>query len=154
MKNHAIFKSLTKEEYDKLIKIFTEKKIPKNTVLIKEGDSGDSAFLLIEGKVSIVKETIYGEDYVVTIIEAGGDEFFGEINLIDKGKRTSTITAIEDSVILEVTSDTLKNFMDNNPTIGYKILWYMTHSLARHLRKADSDVITLFNALVEVVEND
>ena len=154
MKNHAIFKNLQKEEYEKLINIFIEKKIPKDTILIKEGESGDSAFLLIEGKVSIVKETIYGEDYVVTIIDAGGDEFFGEINLIDKGKRTSTITTIEDSVILEVTSDTLKKFMDENPTIGYKILWYMTKSLARHLRKADSDVITLFNALVEVVEND
>jgi len=154
MKNHSLFRQLTQEEYDRLINIFQEKHIPKDTILIKEGDTGDSAFLLVEGKVSIVKETIYGEDYVVTIIEAGGDEFFGEINLIDKGKRTSTITTIEDSVILEVTSDKLKNFMDKNPTIGYKIMWYMSKSLAKHLRKADSDVITLFNALVEVVEND
>ena len=74
--------------------------------------------------------------------------------MIDKGKRTSTIKTIEDCVILEVTSDNLKKFMDNNPAIGYKIMWYMAKSLAKHLRKADNDVITLFNALVEVVEND
>jgi len=154
MKNHAIFKHLTQEEFEQIIHIFQEKRIKKDTLIIKEGETGDSAFLLAEGKVSVVKETIYGEDYVVTIIEAGGDEFFGEINLIDKGKRTSTIKAIEDSVILEVTSDKLKNFMDKNPIIGYKIMWYMSKSLARHLRKSDSDVITLFNALVEVVEND
>jgi len=154
MKNHALFKSLTSQEYELIIQVFNEKKIPKDTVIIQEGDTGDSAFLLTEGKVSVVKETMYGEDYVVTIIEAGGDEFFGEINLIDKGRRTSTIKTIEDSVILEVTSDDLKNFMDKNPNIGYKIMWYMAKSLAKHLRKADNDVITLFNALVEVVEND
>ena len=154
MKNHSLFKDLTKEEYDKIIQIFTERNIKKDTTIIKEGEEGDSAFLLIEGKVSVVKETVYGEDYVVTIIEAGGDEFFGEINLIDKGKRTSTIKAIEDCIILEVTSDKLKRFMDKNPIIGYKVMWHMAKSCAKHLRKADNDVITLFNALVEVVEND
>ena len=154
MKNNPLFKSLSDEEFEKTIQVFDERKISKNSIIMEEGESGDSAFLLIEGKVSVVKETIYGEDYVVTIIEAGGDEFFGEINLIDKGKRTSTIKAIEDCVILEVTSDVLKDFMDNNPTIGYKLMWHMSKSLATHLRKADNDVITLFNALVEVVEND
>jgi len=128
--------------------------LKKNTLLIKEGETGDSAFLLLEGKISITKETMYGEDYVVTIIEGGGDEFFGEVNLIDEGIRTSTIRTIEDSVILEVTRSRLKNFMDNNKEIGYKIMWYMARSCAKHLRKADKDLLTLFNALVEVVEND
>jgi len=154
MKNHSLFKNLTQEQYQKIIQIFKEKHIKKNEIIIKEGDTGDSAFLLIKGKVSIVKETIYGEDYIVTIIEAGGDEFFGEINLIDKGKRTSTVKAVEDCIILEVTSNKLKTFMDKNPDIGYQIMWHTAKNLAKHLRKADNDVITLFNALVEVVEND
>ena len=154
MYNHPLFKELTKEEAQKLLEIFERKEIKKDTIIIKEGDIGNSAFLLIEGKVSVQKETIYGDDYVVTIIEAGGKEFFGEINLIDEGKRTSTIKALEDCVILEVTKDKLKKFMDENPEIGYKIMWYMAQSCARHLRKADNDLITLFNALVEVVEND
>ena len=154
MKKHSLFKNLTNEEYEKVIQIFETKHIPKDTIIIKEGDNGDSAFLLLKGKVAVIKETIYGEDYIVTEIEAGGGEFFGEINLIDKGKRTSTIKTITDCEILEVKSDTLKNFMDNNPTIGYKIMWHMARSCAKHLRKADNDVIALFNALVEVVEND
>jgi len=154
MYNQSIFQELNKDEAEKLAKIFEEKRIPKDTLLIKEGEKGDSAFLLIEGKISITKETIYGEDYVVTIIEGGGDEFFGEVNLIDEGVRTSTIKTIEDSVILEVTRSRLKSFMDANKEIGYKIMWYLAKSCAKHLRKADNDIITLFNALVEVVEND
>ena len=154
MYNQSIFKELNKDEAEKLAKIFEEKHIPKDTLLIKEGEKGDSAFLLLKGKISITKETMYGEDYVVTIIEGGGDEFFGEVNLIDEGVRTSTIKTVEDSVILEVIRSRLKNFMDNNKEIGYKIMWYMAKSCAKHLRKADKDLLTLFNALVEVVEND
>ena len=154
MEKHSLFKNLTKEEFNKIITIFEKKTFKKNKIIIKEGEKGDSAFLLIDGKVSVVKETIYGEDYIVTIIEAGGEEFFGEINLIDKGRRTSTIKTIEDCIILEVTSDVLKSFMDKNPIIGYKIMTHMAKNLSKHLRKSDNDVITLFNALVEVVEND
>jgi len=154
MKKHALFNNLTPEEYELFIQAFQEKHIPKETIIIEEGTKGDSAFLLMSGTVSVIKETMYGEDYVVTIIKAGGDEFFGEINLIDQGKRTSTIKTIEDSTILEINSDDFKKFMDKYPNIGYKVMWYMSKSLATHLRKADNDVITLFNALVEVVEND
>jgi CRP-like cAMP-binding protein len=154
MKKHPLFSELSQLEYNEFIKVFTKKEIKKDTTLVKEGENGDSAFLLIEGKVSVIKESIYGEDYIVTIIDAKGDEFFGEVNLIDKGKRTSTIKTIEDSVILEIDSKSLYNFTDKNPIIGYKIFKYLSQNIAKHLRKADNDVITLFNALVEVVEND
>jgi len=154
MKKHPLFSELSQVEYNEFIKAFTKKEIKKDTTLVKEGESGDSAFLLIEGKVSVIKESIYGEDYIVTIIDAKGDEFFGEVNLIDKGKRTSTIKTIEDSVILEIDSKSLYKFTDKNPIIGYKVFKYLSQNIAKHLRKADNDVITLFNALVEVVEND
>jgi CRP-like cAMP-binding protein len=154
MYEHPLFETLNKEEAQKFTQIFKKKEIPVDTVLIKEGENGNSAFLLIKGKVSVSKKNIYNEDYIVTIIDAGRGEFFGEINLIDEGKRTSTIKTIENSIILEVTRNDLKNFMDQNPKIGYKIIWHMAKNCANHLRKADNDVITLFNALVEVVEND
>ena len=154
MKNNPLFQNLNEEEYEKFIAIFTKKIIQKNNTILKEGELNDTAFLLLAGKVSASKESIYGDDYVLTSIKAGGEEFFGEINLIDKGKNTSTIKSIEDCEILSVTSDELKNFMDKNPIIGYKIMTYLSNSLTKHLRQADKDAITLFNALVEIVEND
>jgi CRP/FNR family cyclic AMP-dependent transcriptional regulator len=152
--NHPIFRELNEIEKQKVLKIFKKREIKKDEIVVKEDEVGDSAFLLVEGKVQVLKKSIYNEAYVVTIIEAGGKEFFGEINLIDGGKRTSTIKTIEDSVILEITRDEFKKFMDKNPITGYKIMWQMTQSCAKHLRKADEDIITLFNALVEVVENE
>ena len=152
--NYSLFEELTKDEIKQLESIFEKKYIKKGTIIMQEGQIGDSAFFLLEGKVSIIKETMYGEDYIVTTIDSNGDEFFGEINLIDKGKRTSTIRALEDCIIFETNSVKLETFMEDNKLIGYKILKYMSKSLAKHLRKSDNDVLTLFNALVEVVEND
>ena len=44
--------------------------------------------------------------------------------------------------------------MDEYPHIAIKLLWVISYDITKHLRKADEDVITLFNAFVDVVEND
>ena len=100
------------------------------------------------------KETLYNEDYIVTEIEAGGDEIFGEVSLIDQGQKNSTIKAIKQCKILKINHKDLFDFMNKNPSIGYKVLFVILENCIKYLRKADKDVVSLFNALVEVVEND
>ncbi len=153
MREHPIFKLLSDEEYKFAIDYFEEESIKKGEFILKEGEYSSMAFLLKEGKVAIIKETIYRDDYVITYIEPG-DEFFGEVNLIDRGLVTSTIKAAEDCVILKIGHDDFVRILDEHPEIAAKMLWVISYDLTKHLRKADNDVITLFNALVEVVEND
>jgi len=76
------------------------------------------------------------------------------VNLIDRGFVTSTIKAKTDCKILQISHNDFINLMDEKPTIAIKLLWVIAYDITKHLRKADNDVITLFNAFVEVVEND
>jgi CRP-like cAMP-binding protein len=154
IQQHPLFKKLTDEEFEKFIQIFEEKKVPSNTILSEEGELKDGAFILIFGEISVFKDTVYEDDYIVTQIKAGGEEFFGEVSLIDGKEKISTIKTSKESIILEIKREVLFNFLDNNPSIGYKIMHYLALQSASHLRKADKDMATLFNALVEVVEND
>jgi len=154
IRQHPLFKTLTDEEFEKFIQIFEEKKVQANTTLSVEGEVSDNAFILIFGEVSVYKDTVYENDYIVTQIKAGGDEFFGEVSLVDSKEKTSTIKTSKESIILEVKRDELYKFLDENHSIGYKVMRYLAYQSALHLRKADIDVATLFNALVEVVEND
>jgi len=154
MKNHPIFKTLTDEEYEKIKDFFNKKEYKKDEIIVKEGEYSGKAFILIEGEVSVIKETIYKNDYIITDIKAGGDEFFGEVNLIDRGLVTSTIKAKTDIKTFEIDHNTFINILDMYPNIGTKMLWIISYNLTKHLRKADRDIITLYNAFVEVVEND
>ena len=154
MREHPIFKPLNDEEYQKAIKFFTKKNYKKNSIVLKEGEYSSKAFILLQGEVEIYKTSIYREDYVVEIIKAGGDEFFGEVNLIDRGIVTSTIKAIDDISTLEIEHNEFVSLIDTYPEIAVKMLWVISFDIAKHLRKADKEILTLFNALVEVVEND
>ncbi len=154
IKEHPIFKTLTNEEFEQFIQIFEERKIESNTILSKEGEVNNSAFIVIFGEVSIFKATVYENDYIVTPIKAGGGEFFGEVSLIDGKASISTIKTSKESIILQINRNDFLNFLDKNPVIGYKIMKYLATQSASYLRKADKDMATLFNAFVEVVEND
>ena len=154
MKNHPIFKTLNDKEYQKVLEFFKKKSYKKNSLILKEGEYSSKAFILLDGVVEIYKTSIYKEDYVVTRVKGGGEEFFGEINLIDRGLVTSTIKAITDINTFEIEHNSFINLIDTYPEIAVKMLWIISLNLSKHLRKADNEILTLFNALVEVVEND
>ena len=154
MRDHPIFKTLNDDEYLKVLSFFTKKNYKKDTLVLKEGEYSSKAFILLEGEVEIYKTSIYKEDYVVTRVKGGGEEFFGEINLIDRGLVTSTIKAISDIKTFEIEHNSFINLLDTYPEIAAKMLWMISLNLSKHLRKADNEILTLFNALVEVVEND
>jgi len=151
---YSIFKALSDNEINEIMPYFQKEHIKAGKYIVKEGEYSDMAFLLEEGEVSVIKETIYKDDSIITDIKAKGDEFFGEVNLIDRGLVTSTIMAKKDCEILKITHSDFVNLIEEKPTIGVKLLWIISYDLAGFLRKADRDVITLFNAFVEVVEND
>jgi len=154
MRDHPVFKTLNDEEYQKVLDFFEEKNYKKGTLVSKEGEYSSKAFILLEGEVEIYKTSIYKDDYVVSRVKGGGEEFFAEINLIDRGLVTSTIKAVTDIKTLEIEHKSFITLIDTYPETAVKMLWMISLNLSKHLRKADSEILTLFNALVEVVEND
>jgi CRP/FNR family cyclic AMP-dependent transcriptional regulator len=136
MKNHPIFRTLTDEEFEKIKEFFKEKKFTAGELIVKEGEYSEKAFILKEGEVSVIKETIYKNDYIITDIKAGGEEFFGEVNLIDRGLVTSTIKAKTNVKIYEITHNDFITILDIYLVIGSKMLWIISYNLTKHLRKS------------------
>jgi CRP-like cAMP-binding protein len=151
---NPLIDNLTPSQQEIAIKYFKEENFDKDEYIVKEGEKSDKAFILISGEVEIIKLTIYKDDYVIDKIKAPSNNIFGEINLIDRGNVTSTIKTTTKTTILSITHDDFKDLIFTYPDIGIQMLWIITNNLAKHLRKADNEIITLFNALIEVVEND
>jgi CRP/FNR family cyclic AMP-dependent transcriptional regulator len=151
--NHPLFKTLSKEEFEKIEDFFHKKEYKAGEIILKEGEFSQKAFILLEGEIEIIKETIYKNDFIITS-KTKGEELFAEINLIDRGLALSTIKAKTDIKTLEITHDEFITILDLYPKIGSKMLWVISYNLTKHLRKANKDIITLYNAFVEVVEKD
>jgi serine/threonine protein kinase len=90
-----------------VVHIGTWNTIAANTVIIREGEQGDSFFLLIEGEVSV---TLL--DKRITTIKPGG--CFGELlYFADRGeRRTTTITSLGQITVMEVKTRALDGATD------------------------------------------
>ena len=90
-----------------VVRISSWKTIPSSTVIIREGEQGDSFYLLVEGEVGV---TLQGKP--LNTIGPGG--CFGEILYFTgaAGGRTTTIVATEQITVIEIKAQALRAATD------------------------------------------
>ncbi len=65
----------------------------KGQVLIREGEQGDTAYVIRQGRVAVSKQV--GEKHLL-LSTLGAGEVVGEMALVDNKPRSATVTALED----------------------------------------------------------
>jgi CRP/FNR family cyclic AMP-dependent transcriptional regulator len=140
------------ETINRIASVCSRRMYPKGKYIIREGDSGDELFIILNGEIDIVKNTLQNEQYTVTTMNADmGSVNVGEIALIDNDRRSASVVANTDCECLVITRDDFIKFGDENPTAGLAITRSIASQLCANLRKSNSDIITLFSALVEEI---
>ncbi|MFP4563519.1 MAG: Crp/Fnr family transcriptional regulator [Spirochaetia bacterium] len=136
------------EQMNSLMAVCRIREHRENEVIIKEGDLGTEMFIVYKGGVEIKKRTRAGDDYTVVTLKAEYNVFFGEMALIDDDKRSATVIAGEDSVFLVITKNDFLKLGNDHPEVGLPITRAIAKILAGRLRKTTSDMVTIFDALV------
>ena len=93
------------------------------------------------------REDFQDRDKILTKLSAEDHAVFGEVALFEQGKRTATVTALTDCVLLAINRNDFLRLAEENPRIGYKVTRNITQILCSRLRKADEDTIKLTTAL-------
>lgn len=141
------------EVIKKIARLCRKERFKKGSYILKEGNAGEDLFIIIGGVISIAKKTLQKDEYTVINLDAGtrGGITVGELALIDSDRRSASVIAETDCDCLVVSRKKFLKFGDDNPEIGLGITRAIASQLARSLRKANADVITLFSALVEEI---
>ena len=136
----------------KIYELCTRKKFKKNTAIIKEGEYGDELYIFLSGKIEIVKETLQNEPYTITTLDAdSGGVYVGEFALIDNDRRSATVIAKTECECLVIKREKFIKFGDKFPEVGIHVTRAIAKQLSVMLRKTNTDIITLFSALVEEI---
>jgi len=82
-----------------LCKNFNSCTYPASSTIISEGDKGDMFYIIVRGRVEVLKK-IGSRDTRVKILEDG--DFFGEIALLSNVRRTATVRTVEPSLLISL----------------------------------------------------
>lgn len=138
-----LFRELTPIEMDVLISISMEKRVKKNELVFKEGDTGDAFYLIILGSVRISTIVPGVGEEALTILKEG--EYFGEMALIDDAPRSASAIANEDTLLILIEKDNFRKLLAKNTEIAYKLLWVFTKTLSARLRKTDEQLKSILS---------
>jgi CRP-like cAMP-binding protein len=86
-------------------------------VLVREGESGDSMFLLVEGTLHVFLEARGDRPRIRLAMLRPGD-FFGEISLLTCEPRSATVMAVTDCLVYEITKDCMQQILSQRPEVG------------------------------------
>ncbi len=107
--------------------------VPRDTVVIREGDEGNFLAILVTGKAMILKSH-EGVEKLVQEINPG--DLVGAMSLIDGQPRFSTCATIEPSDFAVLTHNKLFDMLADHPRLGNKFLLMLLSLSTARLRHA------------------
>src|SRR5215208_6376386 len=93
-----MFSGLQRDELLKFAELTRERTYPKGSVILFQGDPGDSLYVLRQGRVKVVLIGEDGREVILGVFEPGAH--FGELSLIDDQPRSAHVIAMEESQLL------------------------------------------------------
>jgi uncharacterized membrane protein len=101
----------------------------RNTRLFRQGDSGDSMYLIEAGRIGITISDEEGNE--LTLAELAQGDFFGEMALIDGKQRSADAKVIDDARLAILPRPDFLSFIRGNPDVALEMLSAVTHRLRR-----------------------
>lgn len=129
LRSVPLFASLDDDAARELRSLLSDKTVPQNTRLFRQGDKGDAMYLIESGRVRI---SIRDEDkQEVTLAELAQGDFFGEMSIIDGRDRSADAKVIDDAQLAILSRDSFLSFVRNNPDVALEMLSALTDRLRR-----------------------
>lgn len=114
-----IFEGLSVSELGAIVSVTEEVVYPPGKIVIREGESGDTMYLIIKGEVSVIKGM--GQPNEVELDRTGAGDYFGEMALFEDLVRSATIRTEQESRFLVLHKQEFKEIVREYPGIALEI---------------------------------
>jgi CRP/FNR family transcriptional regulator, cyclic AMP receptor protein len=110
---------LTPETLRKIAATGVIRTYPKNTVIINEGETGDSLFIVLSGRMKVYASNAAGREVVIAF--HGPGEYVGEMSL-DGSPRSASVMTVEPTTCAVVNRASVREFLPANPEFAMHLI--------------------------------
>jgi CRP/FNR family transcriptional regulator len=147
----SIFSALSEAEVDELAKVAVPRTYPSGQVIFREGDTGDTCFVVRSGAVKITRE--HG-GRTIALAELRTGEMFGELAMFGGETRSATAAALEETTAVALLATDFRRLLMTSPDIAVKMLEAMADRVrATNERLANQSFQTVAGRVAGVLIN-
>ena len=119
LKRVPLFNGLSERQLRRLIKDFSERRVPAGALLAKQGEmSGVAFFVIAEGEAAVIVDG----RRVATL---GPGDYFGELAMISQRERIATVEAVTPMRCHTIRFWDFRAFAKKNPDVMWKLLQHV-----------------------------
>jgi CRP/FNR family transcriptional regulator, cyclic AMP receptor protein len=126
-----ILASMSDEQLERFAQFMEVEKVPQWSVIVKQGEYGDSMYFILEGELR-VRMNVMGKETILATLTAG--EFFGDISLFDHGPRSADVVANTDSLVVKISAAALDELAKTAPETATPFLRAIGRTLTARIR--------------------
>ena len=119
-----VFEGLEERELSEVAHVAVPRSWEQGEVIFREGDEGDTCYVLRSGAVILTREHQDGRMVALAEVRAGG--MFGEMAMFRDEARSATAECLEDTSAVALLARDVQRLIRQNPDIALKLL----HALA------------------------
>jgi len=138
LKQVPMFRSLRTEDIHRIAALLKKLVLRKGDVLFRNGEEGHSLYMIIAGKVKIVRQSRDGGEMILAVLSPG--DFCGEMALLDGLPRSADAVAVEETHLYGLNRKDFLSYVMNNETAVMAVL----SALSKRLRRADDFLEDVF----------
>jgi cAMP-dependent protein kinase regulator len=113
-----LFSSLDNSEFHEFIKKARVEKFIPGQLIISEGESGDSMYIILSGKVKVLTKS---DGMTIELGYLEEKDFFGEVSILTEKPRTATIIGITNGELLALSKKDLQTAFAKYPAFQRKV---------------------------------
>jgi CRP-like cAMP-binding protein len=114
LRDVPMFRHLSKSELDRVAGWLQVYSVPEGDLLVREGASAHEFFMIEDGQAAVLED---GE----RIALLGPGDFFGEIGLLETGKRTASVVATTPMDVIVMYRPEFEQMKTELPTVADQI---------------------------------
>jgi len=115
-----LFESLPRTDLDRLAAAMRVIGLAPEAELFNEGDPGDRFYVVLEGRVNVLRAMEGGAERILAV--RGTGEFIGEMSLLNRdGLRTASVRAAEPTRVWEMPHSLFDELIRNHPALAYEM---------------------------------
>ncbi|UCD57497.1 MAG: cyclic nucleotide-binding domain-containing protein [Candidatus Hydrogenedentota bacterium] len=137
-----IYQGLKSSEMKQLTKAGIEEWFAKGSPIFRKGQTGKEMFIIVEGAVHIVDDTVTPPRAIALLREG---ELFGELSLTTKTtkrstkvqslRRSASAVAAKDTMLFVVEEEVFRDLIDRHPSLASKLLMNLFYITGERLRE-------------------
>ena len=127
-----LFADLEDTDLERIVASVEHRDLRRGDVIFTEGSEAEHLYIVEDGRIAMASKSDDGRESVFALMERG--ELFGEMPLLDGGKRSASARALEPSVLLAVPYAPVEAILKARP----ELLWGVVRLLSLRLRATDA----------------